>query len=235
MFQIVKPWIITFDLFNTLIYTDPIAIYSKIARKYGLSGTSPSSFSTAFAAKEALEPHFGRCHISWWSAVVYNSLLPQNSKESLDLVFPSLYNDVLREFSLAESYGIYSDVVETLNALKKLNFKLGIISNSDIRSLHILNILDLAKFFDTVILSQTEQASKPDGKLFKKAFGNLNGIHVGDSLEKDYYGSKKAGINGLLLIRNGVYSDKIDRSDQIFGLDSLTNLKDFFSVIPWHV
>jgi REG-2-like HAD superfamily hydrolase len=212
---------VTFDLFNTLISTNPIEIYSRIAFKYGLYGTCRNSFLNAYSCRERRVAHFGKCHIEWWSFVVYDSLLPHNDKQSLDSVFPMLYDDILKEFMDAKSYKIYDDVVETLGLLKSMNIKLGIISNSDIRSLYILEILDLAKYFSTVILSQSEQMSKPDKRLFQKAFANSSGIHIGDSLEKDYYGAKMAGINGVLLVRNGCLNPRIDLSDQVSTLISV--------------
>jgi HAD superfamily hydrolase (TIGR01549 family) len=123
----------------------------------------------------------------------------------------------------AKSYNIYDDVVETLDVLNSLNIKLGIISNSDIRSLYILEILNLSKYFSTVILSQSEQISKPDKRLFMKGFNNLSGIHVGDSLEKDYYGAKRCGIDGLLLVRDGCVNQRINYSNQISNLKEIIN------------
>lgn len=212
--------LVTFDLFNTLIHTNPLEIYSRIAVKYGLKGTCKSSFVNAYSSREREIPHFGRCHIDWWSAVVFNSLLPHNDKSTLDSVFTLLYDDILKEFMKESNYTIYNDVLETLELLKSLNINMGIISNSDIRSLYVLDILNLSKYFNTVILSQSEQISKPDRRIFQKAFKDLYGIHVGDSLEKDYYGANNSGFKGILLVRNG----KVYTSDQISRLDCL---KDF--------
>ena len=219
-----KTQIVTFDVFNTLIHTNPIDIYSRAAHKFGLVGPTKSSFTNAFELKNRLVPHFGKCYRNWWSSVVYDSLAVNNSKKSLDAAFPSIYQDILHQYSLPQSYCVYDEVIPVLEKLKTLNIRSAVISNSDQRTIHILQILQLMHYFSAILLSQVEQVSKPNVRIFSKLFSEFKGIHVGDSIENDYYGSINAGARGILLIRNGLFHDHIDRHDQIQDLNQLLDI-----------
>jgi len=68
--------------------------------------------------------------------------------------------------------------------------------------------LGIADSFDTVTISSLAQAAKPSPKIFrialeKHAIDPEEALHVGDSLREDVEGATKAGLQAVLLDRNG--------------------------------
>jgi putative hydrolase of the HAD superfamily len=117
--------------------------------------------------------------------------------------------DALRDaFKGRDAWLIYDDVFPTLEALKKAGVKLGVVSNWDTRLPTVLERLDLARFFESVIVSSVEGVEKPDPLIFERALASLDAeastsIHVGDLPEIDRAGAEAAGIRGVLIDRKG--------------------------------
>jgi HAD superfamily hydrolase (TIGR01549 family) len=86
--------------------------------------------------------------------------------------------------------------------LKGLNegYKLAIVSNAITNVSRLaLQKLDLAKYFDCIILSRDLGVRTPDPEIFFYALRSMwvkssQAIHVGDSLETDVQGGKNAGM-----------------------------------------
>ena len=99
------------------------------------------------------------------------------------------------------------DAREVLKELKKLQFKLGIISNSSYSHHHIEDILKhlkISSYFSIVLVSSQEKVAKPHPEIFKKALDVLGisaqeAVFVGNDLYSDIEGAKKAGIIPILI------------------------------------
>jgi len=136
--------------------------------------------------------------------------------------------DALRDaFKSREAWVIYDDVVPTLEALKNAGVRLGVVSNWDTRLPEVLERLDLARFFESVIVSSVERVEKPDPLIFERALASLDAeaattIHVGDLPEIDLAGAEAAGIRGVLIDRKGTIDPE---------LGALTDLKDLLPMV----
>lgn len=136
--------------------------------------------------------------------------------------------DALRDaFKGRDAWVIYDDVVPTLEALKKAGVRLGVVSNWDTRLPTVLERLDLARFFESVIVSSVEGVEKPDPLIFERALASLDArasttIHVGDLPEIDQVGAEAAGIRGVVIDRKGKLAPE---------LGALTDLRDLVPIV----
>jgi len=141
--------------------------------------------------------------------------LRRSQAKNIELRFDLLYSNLLFDLGLDITQerlenieGLYNrffrikmvpGVKEMLVNLSK-RYKLAIVSNaiSDVSRL-ALQKLDLAKYFDSIVLSRDLGVRKPDPEIFSFALRSMwikgsEAVHVGDSLEIDVQGGKNAGM-----------------------------------------
>ena len=114
------------------------------------------------------------------------------------------------EVALLEAlrFAPYPEVPRTLSALRDDGVRLVVVSNWD-GSLHeVLDATGLAPHVDAVVTSAETGAAKPDREIFARALsaaGTPAGatLHVGDRLEEDVAGARAAGIEPVLVVRDG--------------------------------
>ncbi|MGV6803089.1 MAG: phosphoglycolate phosphatase [Ruegeria sp.] len=115
-----------------------------------------------------------------------------------------LTQSTLRHYSNASSAQTrpYPGVVEALDRLKTADIHLGVCTNKpEVPARHILEALDLDRFFDVVIGGDTLNTRKPDPTHLSAAFDAMGGhqtrIFVGDS-EIDAETARRANVPFLL-------------------------------------
>ena len=121
---------------------------------------------------------------------------------------------------------LFPNVLFTLKELKRLNYKMHIITNGfeEVQYIKLKNS-GLIGFFDTVVCSEEINSLKPSPKIFshalKKANAELNkSIMIGDDYEADILGGEKSGFKVLHFVP--------DESHQI---KHPNNFKDFSELI----
>lgn len=105
-------------------------------------------------------------------------------------------------------FGVFSDAVPALRALRRAGRRLVAVSNWDCSLPDVLERTGLGALLDGAVASAVVGASKPDPAIFVaglEAVGVPAGraLHVGDSLEHDVAGARAAGIAAVLLRREG--------------------------------
>lgn len=99
---------------------------------------------------------------------------------------------------------------EALDVLRTLHrsYKLGIITNFPIPKCvwRLLDKFGLRDFFDVVLVSAEVNKRKPSPEIFEIALRNLEvnaseAIFVGDQIDRDVQGARKAGIKSILIER----------------------------------
>lgn len=115
-------------------------------------------------------------------------------------------------FAHAGAWEVYPEVREVLGRLRRAGLRLVVVSNWDERLPGLLRELELEGFFDSLALSQFEGVAKPSPALFRVALRRLRlppgrVLHVGDSQRLDYEGARAAGMQALLLRRDGESAD----------------------------
>jgi putative hydrolase of the HAD superfamily len=109
----------------------------------------------------------------------------------------------------------FGDVIPCLEALKP--FTLGVISNGDYKQqVEKLERIGIQQYFTYIITSSEIGFAKPHVNIFAEASKKAGTkaedcFYIGDRLETDALGSKKAGMNGIWLNRkdDGVHEDII--------------------------
>lgn len=126
---------------------------------------------------------------------------------------------------------LFSDVIESLEQLRD-KYRLGIITNgSSDHQREKIERTNIARFFDTVIISEEVGIGKPDPRIFNLALKRLAvdpmaAVLVGDSLERDIQGAQNAGIRGIWIDRGEIKEDdqKVIPDIQIKTLSELPSV-----------
>ncbi|MBW2979271.1 HAD family hydrolase [Candidatus Woesearchaeota archaeon] len=107
----------------------------------------------------------------------------------------------------AEKAELYPETKDVLEDLKANDIKLCLISNTDSFSVNqVLSKTTLRKYLDAIVLSCAVGCLKTNPRMFYYALKMLNlqkneVVMVGDSIESDVIGAKKAGIKVILVDR----------------------------------
>ncbi|MEM4244688.1 MAG: HAD family hydrolase [Candidatus Nanoarchaeia archaeon] len=120
----------------------------------------------------------------------------------------------------------FPETIEVLEELKSEGYKLVMLSNTDCFSIEeIMEKYDLIKYFDSIVLSYQVRMLKNNPRMFQKILKDINAskeevVMVGDSIESDIIGAKKAGIDAILVDRTGT-------RDFVPKIKDLTELKNY--------
>jgi len=204
---------VLFDLGGTIIEsTGPPKAYETISRILCSHGVNRSLRQIAAAHTKAGNMDATQLAVlgrEYW--VRSNLIMIQElgvSKNALDLA-----RAIDKEWYDYVELTMLPDVLQTLHAFHDRGFKLGIISNGLKEELDlVLRKIGLENFFDIVVGIDTFRSSKPDKSIFKSTVKKLEvlpheALFVGDSVEKDYEGAHSAGLNALLIDREGKYTN----------------------------
>lgn len=210
--------VVFFDAANTLFHVNGSVaeIYLQHAVQFGFPKMPDSlpmieqAFSRAF--RDAPPPIFAATEPSqlkqserlWWFDIVHNVFY----RVGMFARFDDFFEQVFQVFEDPGSWRLFPETASTLAHLKAQGVELGIISNFDSRLFSVIRGLGIAEAFDTVTISSLAQAAKPAPKIFrlaldKHAVDPEEALHVGDSLQDDVEGARKAGLHAVLLDRQG--------------------------------
>lgn len=119
-----------------------------------------------------------------------------------------LLHGLIAHFREDKHWKVYPETREVLSALRGAGMTLLVVSNWDSTLPRLLERLELAPFFDGVVVSAVFGASKPSRAIFDEAVRragvpHADVLHVGDSLVDDYHGARAAGLHALLVDRAG--------------------------------
>jgi len=194
---------VTFDVGGTLIECWPSVghIYAEVAAQHTGKTVSAEVLNRRFAAAWRTHKNFQYSTADWAALVdaTFDGLLDTPPSKTF---FPHLYE----RFSEPESWHVFEDVRPVLDELAARGLKLGIISNWDARLRPLLHGLELARYFQAIVISCELGASKPAVAIFEAAAQKLalpagEILHVGDSLQMDACGAQAVGLQGLWLQR----------------------------------
>ena len=211
---------VTFDAGGTLLEPWPSVgeVYAEVAAKFGLKGVSAAQLNSAFARAWKKKEQFDYSQTAWRKLV-------EECFCNVGPVSTELFNALYERFAQPAAWRVYDDVRPTLSELHRRGYCLGIISNWDERLRGLLDKLDLSRLLDAVVLSVKVGATKPSARIFQQAVASLDlqpgeVLHVGDSLEEDVQGAKRAGLQALLIDRRqkAVSGDRIATLNEILAM-----------------
>lgn len=220
---------IFFDAADTLFYVrDGVArVYHEVASRHfdpppvkDIKSAFSHAFSTAppLAFPGATDAERKTLEKGWWKGVVSRVFEGLGTFERFDEYFDELY-----ETFRSAAWEIFPETVEVLTELRRRGYTLSIISNFDSRIYDVCGRMGITGFFDPILISSEAGVAKPASEIFGMALerhGLEPGecLHIGDSLKHDYVGARGAGLNALLLDREGEAGADVD------SIGSLTEL-----------
>lgn len=115
---------------------------------------------------------------------------------------PFAVAELYDRFSRAEAWRVNDGAVEVLAELRERGLKLAVISNWDERLPLLLERLELAPYFDAIVVSAEVGVEKPHPRIFETALtalgvASFRALHVGDSRRDDVEGAEAAGLSAL--------------------------------------
>jgi putative hydrolase of the HAD superfamily len=203
---------ILFDALGTLLRLEPPAplLRAELRRRFGVA-LSESDAQRAIAAEIAYyRRHFdeGRDQASLTElrlrcAEVLREAVAEPAREGLPP--PSVLVDSLLQ---SLRFRAFPEVRAVLREYRDRGLRLVVVSNWDVSLHDRLGELDLTPMLDGVLTSAEEGARKPAAAIFERALGLVGvgageAIHVGDSLDEDVAGAEGAGIEPVLVRRDG--------------------------------
>lgn len=201
--------IISFDLFDTLIYRRYFD-YDQVKNKVFDFIVNLADNHYSFEQVKFVYEHI-------------NNLLKDSGRISSDEPYLiDIYKTVLSALKVNESYAdivmqyeldleiknlvLFDDVIPCLNRLKESGKKIVILSDMYFDELQIRQILvslNIEMFFDEVYVSSEYKERKYTSKLFRVIFGNNeNVLHIGDNENNDYKQALKAKVDAVHLVRH---------------------------------
>lgn len=209
--------------------------YSDVARKYGVDSTPErieKAFSKAFksappmAFPGVVDPkEIKILEKKWWYEVVKRVFFEIRIFEKFDDYFNELF-EVFRY----TAWELFLETKDVLESLKKNGFIIGVISNFDSRIYDVCANLGIIGYFDSFVISSETGFAKPVPEIFSLALKRnkvypSESIHIGDSLQLDFYAARALGINSVLIDREGRYKTRNDVV-RIKSLTEVTRLVD---------
>jgi putative hydrolase of the HAD superfamily len=204
-----RPRAILLDALGTLVALEPPA--PRLAAELRRHGVSVSEADAARAI--AAEIAYYRAHLDEGrdpaSLAALRATCAEAMRAELDAAARSLSSAELTETLLASlRFTVFDDVRPTLEAARSAGQKLVVVSNWDISLPDVLARLGLAALLDGVLTSAGVGARKPGRAIFARALELAavaadEAVHVGDSLEEDVVGARGAGIEPILVRRDG--------------------------------
>jgi putative hydrolase of the HAD superfamily len=116
---------------------------------------------------------------------------------------------VLASLMASLAFRPYPEVRGVLRALRAAGVRLVVVSNWDVSLHDMLDRTGLSALVDGAVSSAELGAAKPDPAIFERALelaGDVpasEALHAGDSLEADVAGALGAGLQAVLVARDG--------------------------------
>jgi putative hydrolase of the HAD superfamily len=136
-----------------------------------------------------------------YHSVMLHELGLDEQKQLLDLVLHSQF--------AANAWEPYPDVIRTLDALHSIDgLRIGVVSDWGSNLEPIIQSLGLDRYLDFVLASGAVGLAKPDPAFFALAASRVSvepgeTLMVGDSYRADVLGARAAGMDGVLIDRQG--------------------------------
>jgi putative hydrolase of the HAD superfamily len=120
--------------------------------------------------------------------------------------------ELLQEALLASlRFSEFDDARPALELARRRGQRLVVVSNWDVSLHDVLQRLRLTPLLDGVVTSAQIGARKPGPEIFRRALAlagvsAAQAIHVGDSIDEDLAGARGAGIEPVLIARDGAFA-----------------------------
>lgn len=185
---------VLFDLDGTLL--DRVAsLEAFVTRQWWRIACLQAAPLEAFVARFVALDDRGRV----WKDVVYQRLIAEFH------LYGCRWEALLADYEgrFASSAIPFPHLRSTLETLRSGGMKLGLISNGRTAfQWTVIHGLDIASYFDAVLISEEEGVRKPDPEIFHRGLKRLSvapheAVYVGDHPEADVRGAQGAGMRAV--------------------------------------
>ncbi len=204
------------DAQGTLLHARPSipAIYASVCRRLGGNATEAqvsaavreqwAEFRTTVDPQSISLETSDEITKQWWATF--------NARIFLRLGMAGRTEDFLEglweAFGRPENWELYPEVEDVLAELRKRGYRLGVISNWDSRLVTLCERLGLTAYADFILASAATGMEKPDRRIFEIALSRAavspkRAVHVGDDYQADVLGARGAGMDAILIDRDG--------------------------------
>lgn len=224
-----------FDLGGTLLVMRRDRIISRVLSDAGYPAT-PKQVHSAYCKAEP--PWLADCGERKMTGDETEEAYRQLDAMVFELLFPGQpEEEVKRVSTLARRMWplmektfpleLYPDVVPTLGRLGSDGYTLGLVSNAPPDTMGAIRSLGLHRYLPIIVVSGLVGFSKPNPEIFWIALRQADiapaeAVHIGDLYEADVVGARNAGMQGVLIDRDGTQDShdcpKIRALDEIYGL-----------------
>jgi putative hydrolase of the HAD superfamily len=153
------------------------------------------------------------------------------------LGYPDLADDIFRAieaaFARRAAWYVYPDVEPAVAAMQEGGLRLAVISNWVWGGPELIHDLQLARHFETLVVSARVGFQKPHEGIFRLALERMrvnpvDAIHVGDSYAADVLGARRVGITPVMIDRSGSDPQAIRRER---GEPDLPIVRDLYGLL----
>jgi putative hydrolase of the HAD superfamily len=217
-----------FDVDFTLIHPGPrfqAVGYEAACRKHGVA-VDASRFDDAVAGastvlESADQMYDDALYVKYTRRIIE---LMGGTSPAAEQVARELY----REWAEHHHFSLYDDVVDTLQALRDRDIRVGLISNSHRCLASFQSHFELDGLIAVAVSSPDHGYMKPHPHIFKAALELMQvraseAAMVGDSLRHDVDGARRIGMRGVLIARGPVPA-RVD--EDVIVIRSLTELPE---------
>ncbi len=206
-----------FDLGGTLLVMRRDRIFRKVLAEDGRD-----------VGLEAIHSAYVKVE-SWWLSTYGNrALSPEASNEAYRDLDAKVFLELFPRQTLLEAdrvsklararwpeleklvpLELYPDAEPLLKRLSQGGYSLALVSNAPPDTTSVVEALGLPRYMKTIVISGVVGYSKPHPEIFRIAMRQAGvqpgeTIHVGDLYESDVLGARNAGIEGVLIDREGI-------------------------------
>lgn len=200
-----------FDAGNTLFRPYPSVghVYARLARRHGVR-VAPvwvqKRFGEEWKKRNGLAQLKDEKHEKiWWRNLVrtvFDGAFPSEKK------FHAYYEELYHAFAMPATWRLYPETISVLKALQKKGVRMGIVSNWDSRLFALCDGLGVTPFMEFILASAVEGTVKPEKRIFHRGLKKMGlkpseALHIGDSFREDHWGARRAGLQALLITRDG--------------------------------
>ncbi len=225
---------VTFDLGGTLLVMRRDQVFRKVLAELG-KPVPLDKVHSAYVTSEA----------RWLSEFGSRALTPEETDEAYRakdmMAFATLFpgrseseaGEVARRarelwprLEKTVPYDLYPETLPVLERLSDDGLLLALVSNAPAGTRDLVDSLGLGKYLKSITISGLVGYSKPHPEIFRLTLRELGvrpdeTVHVGDVYESDVVGAANAGIQGILVDRDG-YQDalqcpRISSLDGVYG------------------
>ncbi len=207
-----EPRALLLDALGTLLsLEDPApALRAELAQRFGVQVTEAQARRAI-----AVEISYYRAHFDDGSDPAALAALRSRCAEALRAALPAddrlaaVDGDAMTSALLASlRFSAFADARPALVKARGRGRRLIVVSNWDVSLHEVLDRLGLAPLLHGVVTSAGAGARKPSAVIFQRALALARvqpreAVHVGDSIEDDVAGARAAGIEAILLRRDG--------------------------------